>query len=211
MVFFRSYLGSRLMAIDSVTSDFIGTYTQKHSSIWQIGKSFTNYNYKHSEEDVLSTFDYHLQLSDEIKLTFSELGFSKTRVPADIMGSMLTYYHNVKDDCVVQDYGEAFVLYDYDPLLCPIPGDLQDVWLEKLIAMEEEWIGGRMKLQTSPIHGIRIYKDGFRFKAHADELRIGMIINIDQVNMKEPWMLQIYDHAHRLHEIDMQPGDLPFF
>ena len=211
VIFLDCFLGYRFNAFDSVTSDFIATFTVEHNGIWKIGTRDIQYDYQHAEEDILNTFSYHLELSDNVKLTFTELGFSKSRVPADIMGSMLTYYYNVKDDCFLQDYGAAFVLYDNDPLLCPVPWEVQEPWLDRLIVMEEQWLGGRMKLAMSPIHGIRIYEEGFRFKAHADELNVGMIINFDQVDMREPWMLHIYDHAHRLHEIDMQPGDLVFF
>ena len=211
ITFLECFLGFRLNAFDSVTSDFIATFTVEHNSIWNVGIRDIPYHYNHSQEDILKQFDHYLQMSNDVKLTFTELGFSKSRVPADIMGSMLTYYYNVKDDCFLQDYGLAYILYDNDPILCPIPMEVQDPWLDRLIVMEEQWLGGRIKLKKSPIYGLRIYQEGFRFKVHSDALNVGMIINFDQVDMREPWMLQIYDHAHRLHEIDMQPGDLVYF
>ena len=29
--------------------------------------------------------------------------------------------------------------------------------------------------------------------------------------MRKPWMLEIYDFAHRLHEVEMTPGDIVYY
>jgi hypothetical protein len=34
---------------------------------------------------------------------------------------------------------------------------------------------------------------------------------IDQVQMREPWMVEIYDFTGRLHEVEMAPGDVVYY
>jgi hypothetical protein len=36
-------------------------------------------------------------------------------------------------------------------------------------------------------------------------------VNVDQVMMREPWMVEIYDFAGRLHEVEMSPGDIVYY
>jgi hypothetical protein len=40
---------------------------------------------------------------------------------------------------------------------------------------------------------------------------VSLIINLEQRNMDRDWMIEIYDHAGRLHEIPMQPGDIVYY
>ena len=36
-------------------------------------------------------------------------------------------------------------------------------------------------------------------------------VQVDQVLMREPWMVEIYDFAGRLHEVQMAPGDIVYY
>ena len=50
--------------------------------------------------------------------------------------------------------------------------------------------------------------------SHVDKIvthAVSLIINIAQFNVTEPWMVEIYDHANRLHEIEMEPGDIVYY
>jgi hypothetical protein len=38
-----------------------------------------------------------------------------------------------------------------------------------------------------------------------------LIINVDQGEIREPWKVEIYDFAERLHEITMEPGDIVYY
>lgn len=46
-----------------------------------------------------------------------------------------------------------------------------------------------------------------RESTHATSL----IVNIAQFGVRHPWKVEIYDHAHRLHEIEMEPGDIVYY
>ena len=38
-----------------------------------------------------------------------------------------------------------------------------------------------------------------------------LIINVAQGDVREPWAIEVYDHADRLHEITMSPGDIVYY
>lgn len=46
-----------------------------------------------------------------------------------------------------------------------------------------------------------------RYTTHA----VSLIINIAQGNLEEPWPVEVFDHANRLHEIIMEPGDIIYY
>ena len=69
-------------------------------------------------------------------------------------------------------------------------------------------------LETTSIYGIREYHHGNRLIQHVDRLNThaaSVIVNVGQTNVKEPWPLEIYDHANRLHEVVMAPGDILYY
>jgi hypothetical protein len=80
--------------------------------------------------------------------------------------------------------------------------------------MVAKWIGGNIPLENTDIYGIRRYEDGARLLTHVDRESthaVSMIVNVDQVMMREPWMVEIYDFAGRLHEVEMSPGDIVYY
>ena len=69
-------------------------------------------------------------------------------------------------------------------------------------------------LQPTSTYGIREYSHGSRLLQHVDRIAThacSVIAQIGQVDMLEPWPLEIYDHAGRMHEVSMAPGDLLFY
>jgi hypothetical protein len=61
---------------------------------------------------------------------------------------------------------------------------------------------------------MREYREGARLLMHVDRVNThaaSLIINVGQRGMKEPWLLQIFDFADRLHEVEMQPGDIVYY
>jgi hypothetical protein len=78
--------------------------------------------------------------------------------------------------------------------------------------MVEAWVG--VPLELTDIYGMRRYEDGARLLTHVDRINThaaSLIINVDQAEIREPWMVEIYDFANRLHEIDMTPGDIVYY
>jgi prolyl 4-hydroxylase len=58
------------------------------------------------------------------------------------------------------------------------------------------------------------YQEGARLLTHVDRLAthaVSLIVNVAQGNLDEPWPVEVYDHADRLHEIVMEPGDVIYY
>jgi len=204
-------LGDVLMATDNTTHDMISLHTVKYDSMWTIGVDMEYYVYNESTDDIFETLEMHYNWSIETNYTFSELGFKKDRLPDEVFGGMQTYLYNNRNGFNRQDYGGPFELYNNDPDLLKVPEYLQAIWGEKLKRGLEDWIGGNSRLVRRPWHGIRQYEDGFRFKFHTDQLYIGIICNWAQRGMRTPWPLELFDHAYRLHAVDLAPGELIYF
>jgi hypothetical protein len=76
----------------------------------------------------------------------------------------------------------------------------------------EAWAGEELEL--TDIYGMRRYEEGARLLTHVDREAThaaSLIINIAQGDIREPWMVEIYDHADRLHEVPMEEGDIVYY
>ena len=61
---------------------------------------------------------------------------------------------------------------------------------------------------------MRQYNDGASLLTHVDRTpthAASLIINVAQGNIAEPWKVEIYDHANRLHEVEMDEGDIVYY
>ena len=153
---------------------------------------------------------------NRVKRTFTELGFSRGRLPNDIWASISAYNYNNRNNAAREEWdskGYFVNWWDVTPYLLGMPWKLKRVWQDRLKGMVEAWIGG-IPLENTDIYGIRRYEDGARLLTHVDREAThaaSMIINVEQVDMREDWMVEIYDFAGRLHEIPMQPGDVVYY
>jgi hypothetical protein len=153
---------------------------------------------------------------NRVKRTFTELGFARGRLPKDIWGSISAYNYNNKDNAAREEWDtKGFFVnwWEVTPFLLGMPWQLKRYWQSRLKDMVEAWIGG-IPLENTDIYGIRRYEDGARLLTHVDREQThaaSMIVNVDQVEMREDWMVEIYDFAGRLHEVPMQPGDIVFY
>ena len=76
----------------------------------------------------------------------------------------------------------------------------------------EAWAG--VELEQTDLYGIRQYEAGARLLTHVDRINThaaSLIVNIAQGNLTRPWTVEVYDHADRLHEVAMQPGDIVYY
>ena len=76
----------------------------------------------------------------------------------------------------------------------------------------EEWSG--VELELTNIYGMRRYEDGARLLTHVDwqaTHATSLIVNIAQGDMREPWAVEVYDFAGRLHEVIMEEGDIVYY
>lgn len=71
-----------------------------------------------------------------------------------------------------------------------------------------------MELELTDIYGMRRYEEGARLLSHVDRETThaaSLIVNVAQGGMREPWAVEIYDFADRLHEITMEEGDIVYY
>ena len=93
-----------------------------------------------------------------------------------------------------------------------MPWVLKRYWQSRLKDLVEAWSG--VELELTDIYGMRRYEDGARLLTHVDREAThaaSLIINVAQGSMRDPWAVEIYDHADRLHEINMNEGDIVYY
>jgi hypothetical protein len=64
----------------------------------------------------------------------------------------------------------------------------------------EAWTG--VELELTDIYGMRRYEEGARLLTHVDRVNThaaSLIVNIAQGDIRQPWMVEIYDFAGRCH------------
>ena len=89
---------------------------------------------------------------------------------------------------------------------------MQRYWQRRLRPFVEAWSNTTLSLTS--IYGLRRYNEGARLLPHVDKTvthAISLIINIAQGNLDEPWKVEIFDHAERLHEVEMDEGDIVYY
>lgn len=89
---------------------------------------------------------------------------------------------------------------------------LQKYWQSRLKVLVEAWVG--VPLELTDIYGMRRYEDGARLLTHVDREAThacSLIVNVAQGNIRTPWNIEIYDHADRLHEVEMSEGDIVYY
>ena len=213
-----SKVGHTFVLEDSVTFDEIGVYTIKSNSFFPFGDALSYVQDSFEvESGIWSTFVSEYHRSRRIKRSFTELGFNKGRLPDDLWGSIQTYYYNNRNNKVREEYefkGYTVNWWEVDPFFIGMPWGLKGYWQTRLRALVEKWIGGNITLENTDIYGMRRYEDGARLLTHVDREAThatSLIINVAQEAIREPWYVEIYDHADRLHEIEMNPGDIVYY
>jgi len=82
----------------------------------------------------------------------------------------------------------------------------------RLLDMVQAWAG--VPIEQTVMYGLRQYETGARLLTHVDRHvthAVSLIVNIAQGNLSEPWPVEVQDHADRLHEVRMEPGDVVYY
>eukprot|EP00604_Paraphysomonas_vestita_P002034 CAMPEP_0174819862 /NCGR_PEP_ID=MMETSP1107-20130205/3321_1 /TAXON_ID=36770 /ORGANISM="Paraphysomonas vestita, Strain GFlagA" /LENGTH=327 /DNA_ID=CAMNT_0016034109 /DNA_START=358 /DNA_END=1341 /DNA_ORIENTATION=+ len=212
-----SFLGHRFEVRDSITEELLKTITVEFSGVYVVGDSgLGTLPDPVDERNIENAMRNEWARCNRVKRTFTELGFAKGKLPKDVWASLSTYNYNNKDNAAREEWdrkGYFVNWWEVTPYLLGMPWGLKKYWQERLKELVEKWIGG-IPLELTDIYGIRRYEDGARLLTHVDREAThatSLIINIDQVDMREDWMVEIYDFAGRLHEIPMEPGDIVYY
>eukprot|EP01038_Epipyxis_sp_PR26KG_P004435 gene4435-6274_t len=211
----QTFLGHKFEIVDAVTGEILISHETLNNAIIPIGTPETQV----MTRDVVSTVKYTLQSewhrSHSVVRTFTELGFNRGRLPHDLWGSISAYYYNNRNNKVLEEWGGKGVFVNWweaDCFFIPMPWELKRYWQSRLKDLVEQWSG--VELELTDIYGMRRYEEGARLLTHVDREHThaaSLIINVAQGNIRKPWHIEVYDFADRLHEIEMNEGDIVYY
>lgn len=213
--FISTFLGHRFVAEDEETKEVLLDMTVEYTGIIGIGDYKTMIQERHVEDEVRRTHMSEWNRHNRVKRTFSELGFKKGRLPNDLWASIGAYYYNNRDHKVREEWpGKGLFVnwWETDCFFIQIPWELKTKWQTRLRAMVEDWT--QTELENTDIYGMRQYEPGARLLTHVDRESThaaSLIINVAQGNVTSPWAVEVHDHADRLHEVTMEPGDVVYY
>jgi hypothetical protein len=205
MHWMESYIGHVFEVEDSETARFITTIVVEHDTFIAIGESLPSRgDADHLDKldgAVHDLFDGEWQGKQLTRRSFTPLGFAKGQLPRDVWASMYAFYHNNRNNRIVEDFSFDILVnwWRSESYLVTMPPTLRVYWQSRLKDLVEAWTG--VKLELTDIYGVRRYEDGARLLMHVDRINThaaSMIVNVAQLGVKRPWPVQIYDHADRL-------------
>ena len=157
---------------------------------------------------------------------FTETGYLKLSIPADLYRVLLLEYERARPGMVVEDCARAVI--NCEEILdreeeCSLHRhrrtfitNLSPVVLSQLQArlqpLAEDWAGG-VKLRHSATYGVRRYTNGSWLTSHVDRFNthvISAILNIGQ-KVDEDWPLYILDNRGREQVVLLQPGEMVWY
>ena len=152
---------------------------------------------------------------------YTEIGFKKMRVPAQIWPDILKFWEENKEKEAAEDWppGNTYVNFWESPSYMvsfenrALRGGMDmkaRIWaaVKPIIS---EWVGGKELMETS-LYGIRIYRPGSILATHVDRLPLvsSAIIQVAQ-DLDEPWPVEVYSHDGKAHNVTMLPGDMVLY
>jgi len=213
-----SFVGHEFVFKDSDTQEEIQRHKVEYNTIISIGGVpdpyvvDKNFNYTQGVESTLRT---EWSKHNRIKHTFTSLGFSKGRLPDDMFASIGAFYYNNAHNRVREEWqGKGYYVnwWETDVFFVQVPWRLKSSWQNRLKDLVEAWSGH--ELEQTDMYGLRRYEENARLLTHVDRVNThaaSLIINVAQGNVEEPWPVEIFDHADRLHEVTMEPGDIIYY
>ena len=222
---FNSFLGHEFQAIDGTTGEVVGTHRVEFNTIRAFGESppsghvgdddDDDHNNNDFTQQIESTLRHEWRRHQRIQRTYSPLGFSRGRLPDDIFASMGAFLYNNHHHKVREEWHGRGVFVNWwetDCSFIQIPWHLKSIWQDRLRLLVEAWAGE--PLEQTDMYGLRQYEAGARLLTHVDREAthaVSLIVNIAQGNLTQPWPVEILDHANRLHEVVMKPGDVVYY
>uniref|UniRef100_A0A7S2A823 Uncharacterized protein n=1 Tax=Trieres chinensis TaxID=1514140 RepID=A0A7S2A823_TRICV len=212
--FMKTYLGHQFVFEDVQTGEVLLEHTIEFTGVRAIGEYRSSIEPgadKSSEvhDGVAGMWNSHFS----VRRTFTELGFSKGRLPDDVFASMGAFnYNNDKYKSLEELTGVFLNTWEQDVKFIQIPWDLKVVWQTRIKELVEAWAG--CDLENTDMYGLRRYDEGARLLTHVDRITThaaSVIINVAQGNLSQPWTVEVHDHADRLHEVVMEPGDIVYY
>lgn len=215
--FIHTFIGHRFVAEDPDSGEVLMDHTVGFTGVIGIDNHVNPHRNRDMRRQVESTMKGEWSKHLQVSRTFSPLGFTKGRLPDDVFGSMRAFYHNNRDPPhrLLEEWdskGPYVNYWESDCNFIQIPWDLKKLWQTRLKDVVQEWAG--VEIEQTDMYGVRRYESGARLLTHVDRITthaVSLIVNIAQGNLTAPWTVEVYDHADRLHEVAMEPGDIVYY
>jgi len=211
----ETYLGHKFAVVDNRTNQTITEITVQYNAIIPIGEYFPRHFDRDVRQLVRGTFDAEWKRAHRVTRTFTEFGFNKGKLPIDLYSSMSAYYYNNQHHATVEEWENKGVFvnwWEQHVYFIAMPFRLKKYWQSRLKELVEAWVG--VPLELTDIYGMRRYEEGARLLTHVDREAThacSLIVNVAQSGMRRPWPVEIYDFGDRLHEIEMEEGDIVYY
>jgi len=218
--FIQSFLGHVFHLVDPINNEVLLDHTVAFDHIVSVGqpKYTVEENPRSRADKIRSTVNGEWDRHRRIRRTFSPLGFTKGRLPDDMFASMGSFYYNNAKFAIPEEsapnYDKVFINWWESPVhFVQIPWGLRSKWQDRLRLLVETWTN--VALENTDMYGMRQYEDGARLLTHVDRESThaaSLIVNVAQGNdLTRPWTVEVHDHADRLHEVVMSPGDVVYY
>lgn len=214
---FHSFLGHEFEVHDGKTNQILDKFIVEYTLSTAFGESPPSGNADgiDFDQEIESTLHHEWYKTNQVHRTFSPLGFKKARLPDDVFASIGSFYYNNRNNDVREEWDGKGVFVNWwesDVYFIQVPWNLKGLWQDRLRLLVEAWAG--VPVEQTDMYGLRQYVEGARLLTHVDRQTthaVSLILNIAQSNLTEPWPVEVYDHAHRLHEVIMEPGDIVYY
>ena len=169
------------------------------------------------EGSKLSRVRNELERVTQVERVFTDVGFKKIKCPRALWGEVSTYWNNNKGHSHRAteewlDSGFFVNWHEVNQHLVVPPMMQKRHWQEIFRPYVEAWV--RTPLEATDIYGIRTYYDGAWLANHVDREHThaaSAILNVEQVNVTEPWLVHIWDIHGKRHLVTLEPGYLLFY
>lgn len=196
-----------ILLVENITTKSFGTAPPSSSQKFD--------GIKEVENTVRRALNTEWSKHKKVARTFSSLGFAKGRLPDDVFANMGAFYYNNRNNVVHEEWEGKGVFVNWwesNIKFVSIPWNLKERWQLRLMDLVSAWAG--VEVEQTSMYGLRQYETGARLLSHVDRLpthAVSLIVNIAQDNLAEPWPVEVFDHADRLHEITMEAGDIVYY
>ncbi|KAL7519917.1 hypothetical protein ACHAWX_004677 [Stephanocyclus meneghinianus] len=215
--FIHTYVGHRFRARDPDSGELIMDEVVEFTGSFGVGNHVNPHRNRDIREQVKRTMDGEWMKKSMVKRTFSPLGFDKGRLPKDLYGNMRSFYYNNRNypHLLMEEWDSKGVYVNYWETDCNfimIPWTPKKWWQMRLLDVVQQWAG--VEIEQTDLYGMRQYTSGARLLTHVDRINthaVSLIVNVAQGNVTAPWTVEVYDHANRLHEVVMEPGDIVYY
>jgi hypothetical protein len=214
---FKTWIGHKFQVTDHTGTVVIDEFTIDFALVKGFGESppSDTVDARDFDQEIMESLDSEWSRHNRVTRTFSPLGFAKGRLPPDVFASMGAFFYNNRFNKVREEWQDRGVFVNWwetDVFFIQIPWELKQFWQIRLLALVEAWAG--VPVEQTVMYGLRQYETGARLLTHVDRISthaVSLIVNVAQGNLTEPWPVEVHDHADRLHEVIMEPGDVVFY